>query len=135
MHATSLSDTHTCMLAAPAGLHSWQVLGQEISNDVGAGNYKYCMLISPRKTRSRAKWYATSMYLVRGVPIGFFSTASVPLLSHRRGMTRMEVGSSIKSLRSANALEMAAAAAMYSASHVDLATVRCMRDCHATAVD
>ena len=87
----------------------------------------YVISTSLRAMRSRAKWYMTSMCLERMEVIGFFSSLMAPWLSALMTMAPLVTCRSPNSVHSHSASRIAAAAAMYSASVVETATVCCRR--------
>jgi hypothetical protein len=91
--------------------------------------------IFPFSTLSLRKWYLSSMCLVLEWSTGFFATLMVLVLSHWSGTW---VYFSLKSLMVyviQRSWEQQLAAAMYSASVVDWATLDCLRDDQDTKED
>src|SRR6478672_6487128 len=88
----------------------------------------YSNLTSLRATRSRAKWCMTSMCLDRLEMTGFLRILIAAWLSEKRPMVPVVTLSSERSVRNQRASLMADAAAMYSASVVERATVGCRRE-------
>eukprot|EP00983_Pelagomonas_calceolata_P011148 358939-Pelagomonas_calceolata.AAC.1 len=88
---------------------------------------QYSNLTSFLATRSPAKWYTMSMCLDLADAMGFFRSVSAAWLSVYIWMVLRDAPMSAMSLRSHSGSFTAWAAAMYSASGVDTATVACSR--------
>ena len=88
----------------------------------------YSKVTSLRATRSRAKWCTTSMCLERLETMGFLSSLMAVWLSAQMATVCRSRLRSWKSLRSHRPSLMVVAAAMYSASVVEAATVGCRRE-------
>ena len=86
---------------------------------------QYSKQTSLRATLSLAKWCTTSMCLVLLEAIGCFSSLIAPWLSQLILIAPVLTPSPLSSFLSHNASLTACAAAMYSASEVDAATVGC----------
>jgi hypothetical protein len=89
----------------------------------------------PFSTLSLKKWYLTSMCLVLEWSTRFFATLMALVLSQRSGIWVHSSPKSLKVYEIHNSWEQQLAAATYSASVVDWATLDCLREDHETNED